>query len=93
VDSSNNLSYTAAAAASTPDAKQLHFPPPATPKSNVKKRLDWNPKQQLPNEQDSGNSAAMFKCNLCSLLVGHVFFTNDNKSGHCGTSLLISPKF
>jgi hypothetical protein len=34
--------------------------PPATPKSNVKKRLGWNPKQQLPNEQDSGNSAAMF---------------------------------
>jgi hypothetical protein len=31
--------------------------PPATPKSNVKKRLGWNPKQQLPNEQDSGNSA------------------------------------
>jgi hypothetical protein len=54
VDSSNNLSYTAAAAASTPDAKQLHFPPPATPKSNVKKRLGWNSKQQLPNEQDSG---------------------------------------
>ncbi|CAK9271127.1 unnamed protein product [Sphagnum jensenii] len=53
VDSSSNLSYTAAAA-STPDAKQLHFPPPATPKSNVKKRLGWNPKQQLPNEQDSG---------------------------------------
>jgi hypothetical protein len=24
---------------STPDAKQLHFPPLATPKSNVKKRL------------------------------------------------------
>jgi hypothetical protein len=63
VDSSSNLSYTAAAAAaaaSTPDAKQLHFPPPATPKSNVKKRLGWNSKQQLPNEQDSGNSAAMF---------------------------------
>jgi hypothetical protein len=60
VDSSSNLSYTAAAAASTPDAKQLHFPPPATPKSNVKKRLGWNPKQQLPNEQDSGISAAMF---------------------------------
>jgi hypothetical protein len=34
--------------------------PPATPKSNVKKRLGWNPKQQLPNEQDLGNSAAMF---------------------------------
>ncbi len=60
VDSSNNLSYTTTTAASTPDAKQLHFPPPVTPKSNVKKRLGWNPKQQLPNEQDSGNSAAMF---------------------------------
>jgi hypothetical protein len=34
--------------------------PPATPKNNVKKRLGWNPKQQLPNEQDLGNSAAMF---------------------------------
>jgi hypothetical protein len=61
MDSSSNLSYTAAAAASTPKPytlnpkpKQLHFPPPATPKSNVKKRLGWNPKQQLPNEQDSG---------------------------------------
>jgi hypothetical protein len=60
VDSSNNLSYTAATAASTPNAKQLHFPPPTTPKSNVKKRLGWNPKQQLPNEQDLGNSTAMF---------------------------------
>ncbi|CAK9869214.1 unnamed protein product [Sphagnum jensenii] len=56
MDSSSNLSYTAAAAASTPEAKQLHFPPPATPKSNVKKRLGWNPKQQLPNEQDSGGA-------------------------------------